>query len=94
MSKAPWWGAAASTALFWLDRSQVMRLNRLRDAWGDEAVIQIHGDRVRVHGDDGEWRSASAAESRAAMQRRKRNTGIESRRGKEGSSAASSPGDR
>lgn len=70
--KAPWWGVTtpspSGTLLF--SRKRLAWLELLRDAWGDEVVIQIHGGKVRMRSDECDWRFESDAELRAATSER------------------------
>ncbi|CAE6797006.1 hypothetical protein R75461_05001 [Paraburkholderia nemoris] len=49
---------------FWFDsrqRARLRRLRRLRDAWGEDAVIQIYGGSVRIRDDIDDRRCQSEA---------------------------------
>ncbi|MET3232395.1 UNVERIFIED_ORG: hypothetical protein ABIC54_004600 [Burkholderia sp. 1263] len=56
---------------FYLDRRKRAWLRCMRDAWGEEAVIQIYAGCVRIQSENCDWRFSSEAELRAAtLQRR------------------------
>jgi hypothetical protein len=57
---------------YYLDRHQRAWLDRLRDAWGDDAVVQIWGGRVRIQDDTGDWLFDSEADLQATIVRRRR----------------------
>ncbi|WP_157659833.1 hypothetical protein [Burkholderia ubonensis] len=54
---------------FYLSHSQLTRLRHLREAWGDDVVIQIYAGCVRIRGECGDWRFTS--ELRAEIARRR-----------------------
>jgi len=45
-------------------------LELLRDAWGDEVVIQIYGGKIRIRSDERDWRFENDAELGAATTQR------------------------
>ncbi|WP_406869877.1 hypothetical protein [Paraburkholderia fungorum] len=57
---------------FWFNRQQRAWLNRLRAAWGEEAVIQIYDGCVRIRDDTGDWRFVGEMELWAETARRQR----------------------
>lgn len=70
--KSPWWGVVtpSPSGTLWFNRKRLEWLEMLRDAWGDEVVIQIYGGKVRMRSDESDWRFESDAELRAATSQR------------------------
>ncbi|THJ46802.1 hypothetical protein E9536_39295 [Burkholderia sp. LS-044] len=56
---------------FYLSHSQLTRLRLLREAWGDDVVIQIYAGCVRIRGECGDWRFTDDSELRAEIARRR-----------------------
>ncbi|WP_199541219.1 hypothetical protein [Paraburkholderia kururiensis] len=54
---------------FYLSRRQRAWLRRLRQAWGDDAVIQIYAGCVRICGQCGDWRFTDDSELRTETAR-------------------------
>lgn len=56
---------------FYLSHGQLTRLRHLREAWGDDVVIQIYAGCVRIRGECGDWRFTDDSELLMEIARRR-----------------------